>query len=134
MNVYSSLNIFKKMRKKVVDKAHYLPITPSLTERKMRNFQEILDKKVVEETKKIAEILSIETRLKILYLLSLRNNLCVNDIADILRSEVSGVSHQLAVLRKERLVKANKRRRVVYYSLAEKLPDLVLSALKSCDV
>lgn len=122
------------MRKQIVDRPHYLPLTPSLTERKVRNFQEILDKKAIEKTKSLVEVLSAETRLKILYLLGVWSSLCVRDIAVVLKAQVSGVSHQLAILRKADLVVTHKKRRVVYYSLAPRLPNLVESALKSCDV
>ena len=122
------------MRKQLVDKDHYLPLTPSLTERKIRNFQEILDKRSIAETQFLAGVISGECRLKIIFLLGIRSTLCVNDIADILKSKVSGVSHQLAILRKVGLVKTHKKRKIVYYSLKDKLPSFVESALKNCDV
>ncbi len=122
------------MRKLVVEKTDYRCLTPSLTVGKINNFQQILEKQEISRTKILAEILSGDMRLKILYLLALQNNLCVNDISDILKSKISGVSHQLSILKKESLVSATKKQKVVYYSLSAKLPDLVENALKNCDV
>ena len=122
------------MRKLVVNKSHYRCLTPSLTEGKVRNFQQILQKPEIDETKTLAEILSGEIRLKILYLLGFQSNLCVNDIADILKSKVSGVSHQLSILKKEGLVSSRKKQKIVYYALAQKLPSFVETALKNCGV
>ncbi len=122
------------MRKLVVNKSHYRCLTPSLTEGKIKNFQQILQKPEIDETKMLAETLSGEIRLKILFLLGLQSNLCVNDIADILKSNVSGISHQLSILKKEGLVSSRKKQKIVYYALAQKLPGFVESALKNCGV
>lgn len=56
------------------------------------------------------------TRVKILYALSI-NELCVCDIAEIVETSQSAVSHQLRVLRTMRLVKYRKDGKSVYYSL-----------------
>ncbi len=72
-----------------------------------------------DETYELAEtfgVLADATRLKIIYALS-REVLCVCEIASILGSSISAVSHQLRVLRNMRLVKFRKESRMVYYSL-----------------
>ncbi|PKN73238.1 MAG: transcriptional regulator [Candidatus Cloacimonetes bacterium HGW-Cloacimonetes-3] len=56
------------------------------------------------------------TRLKILYFLS-RHELCVADIASLVEMQQSAVSHQLKLLRLNRLVKLRKDGTTVYYSL-----------------
>jgi ArsR family transcriptional regulator len=56
------------------------------------------------------------TRLKILFALS-REKMCVCDIAALLNTSQSAISHQLRVLRNIRLVKYEKKGKVVYYSL-----------------
>ena len=122
------------MRKLVVEKSHYCCLTPSLTEGRIKNFQQILGKREIEETKALAEVLSGEIRLKILYLLGNQSNLCVNDIADILKSKVSGISHQLSILKNNKLVVSRKKQKIVYYALGQRLPSFVESALKNCDV
>ena len=64
-------------------------------------------------------VLADSTRLKIIYAL-LMEELCVCDIASILGSSVSAVSHQLRILRNMRLVKFRKESKRVYYSLDDK--------------
>jgi len=56
------------------------------------------------------------TRVKILYAL-LRSEMCVCDIAVVLRMSNSAVSHQLRALRQSRLVRYRRDGKVVYYSL-----------------
>lgn len=58
------------------------------------------------------------SRLKILYLLYGRE-LCVCDIAESMGGTVSGVSHQLKILRNARLIKFRKDGKNVFYSLAD---------------
>ncbi len=55
------------------------------------------------------------TRLKILYALSL-SEMCVCDIAAVLGTSQSAISHQLKMLRQMRLVKYRREGRVIYYS------------------
>ena len=55
----------------------------------------------------IFKIMSDETRLSILWLLS-RNEWCVHDIAHALGTSVSNISHHLRLLRASRLVKSRQ--------------------------
>lgn len=55
-------------------------------------------------------------RLKLLYFLS-RQELCVADLATLTGMQQSAVSHQLKILRLNRLVKHRKAGTTVYYSL-----------------
>lgn len=56
------------------------------------------------------------TRVKILYALS-QQELCVCDLAGLLDTTPSAISHQLRILRNLRLVKNRKDGKVVFYSL-----------------
>ncbi len=56
------------------------------------------------------------TRVRMLDALS-RTELCVGDLATLLGSSESAVSHQLRLLRSLRLVRARRDGRLVYYSL-----------------
>lgn len=58
------------------------------------------------------------TRLKILYAL-LRQELCVQDIAQLMDVTQSAVSHQLRVLKASKLVKYRREGKTVFYSLAD---------------
>ncbi|HBA89691.1 MAG TPA: transcriptional regulator [Geobacter sp.] len=61
-------------------------------------------------------VLGDPTRVRILHALSLQE-LCVCDIASLLGSTKSAISHQLRLLRSLRVVKHRKDGRIVYYSL-----------------
>ena len=58
------------------------------------------------------------TRLKIMNALFV-NELCVGDIAELLEMSQSAVSHQLASLKKTKLVRTRKIGKRVYYSMAD---------------
>lgn len=62
------------------------------------------------------KVLADETRTSILYLLA-HEELCVCDIATILGTTVSNVSHHLRLLRAQRLVKYRREGKMVIYSL-----------------
>lgn len=62
------------------------------------------------------KVLSNPNRLKIIHALS-RNELCVCDLAALLNSTESAVSHQLRLLRSMRLVKYRRDGKLAYYSL-----------------
>ncbi len=61
--------------------------------------------------------LSDPTRTKIIYALCQENELCVRDIAAIIGTTNSAISHQLRTLRNMKLVKYNKVGKVAFYSL-----------------
>ncbi|MBQ4054855.1 MAG: helix-turn-helix transcriptional regulator [Clostridia bacterium] len=67
------------------------------------------------------------TRVKILYSL-FENEMCVCAIAELLKMTQSAISHQLSVLRRNKLVKSRRDGKTVYYSLA----DGHISAILGC--
>lgn len=89
----------------------------------------IIHQEVVEEVKKIipkddviydlAEFFKVfadSTRMKIIYAL-MEDELCVCDIAAVVGTTQSAISHQLRILKQSKLVKYRKDGKVVYYSL-----------------
>lgn len=79
---------------------------------------------VVEVFKALGDI----TRAKILYLLR-EQRLCVRDIAILTGITESGVSHQLTELKEKQLVKAERNKNTMYYSIAyEHLQNLLQEA------
>ena len=66
------------------------------------------------------------TRIKILYALY-ENEMCVYDIANILNMTQSAISHQLRILKQNRLVKYRKEGKTVLYSLADEHVFTILS-------
>lgn len=57
------------------------------------------------------------TRLKILYLLQTRDELCVSEIASILKTTISAISHQLRRLERASMVTRTKMGKNACYSL-----------------
>lgn len=67
----------------------------------------------------LAEVFKVfgdSTRVKILYSL-FKNEMCVCDIAILVGTTQSAISHQLRVLKQAKLVKYRKDGKVIYYSL-----------------
>lgn len=58
------------------------------------------------------------TRIKVLYVL-FENEMCVYDIARILNMTQSAISHQLRILKQNRLVRFRKEGKNVLYTLAD---------------
>lgn len=58
------------------------------------------------------------TRIKILYVL-FENEMCVCDLAETLNMTQSAISHQLRVLKQNRLVRFRREGKTIIYSLAD---------------
>lgn len=67
----------------------------------------------------IFKALSDATRLKITYALTLEEELCVCDVANILGTTTATASHHLRYLRNMGLAKYEKRGKLVFYSLTD---------------
>ena len=75
-----------------------------------------------DDLESLAELLSLagnETRLKILFLLSRHDELCVCDLADVTGMTVSAISHQLRKLRDRDLVTKRREGQTIFYQLQE---------------
>ena len=72
-----------------------------------------------EELADLAELFKVfgdSTRIKILYAL-FEQELCVCDIAEVLNMTISAVSHQLRILKQNKLVKNRREGKSIFYSL-----------------
>ncbi|MDA3845021.1 MAG: metalloregulator ArsR/SmtB family transcription factor [Vallitaleaceae bacterium] len=83
----------------------------------------ILEASVPSEEKAMAmadffKVFGDTTRIKILSLL-LESELCVHDIATLLNMEQSAISHQLRVLRQNKLVKVRKEGKSSHYTILD---------------
>jgi len=58
------------------------------------------------------------TRIRILFCLFIQE-MCVCDISNLLGMSQSAISHQLAVLKRQKLIKARRDGKAVFYSLAD---------------
>ena len=65
----------------------------------------------------IFKALSDTTRLKIAYSLTLANELCVHDVANIIGATTATASHHLRLLRDMKLATSRKEGKLVFYSL-----------------
>ena len=88
-------------------------------EDKVRKAQEFLpDEERMKELAEFYKVFGDATRVKLLYVL-LESEMCVCDLAAILKMTQSAISHQLRVLKQMKLVKNRREGKVVYYSLAD---------------
>jgi len=74
-----------------------------------------------QEARSLAEIfktLADPTRVKMLFALMSRE-LCVCDLAAVIGASESAVSHQLRILRTQKIVKNRREGKILYYSLAD---------------
>lgn len=85
-------------------------------DRVIRSRHQMPDYRTVVELAEIFKVLSEPTRVRILQALS-TEELCVCDIAAVVETTTSAISHQLRILRTTRLVKSRKDGKMVYYSL-----------------
>ncbi len=87
----------------------------------------------IENTDKIDEMcdffksLSDPTRMKIVLTIS-NGEICVNDIAAKINMTKSAVSHQLAYLKRLRLIKSRKEGKEVFYSLDDEHVNLLINS------
>lgn len=81
--------------------------------------ERLLSEDLVEQLSRLFSTFGDSTRLKIIHALSLREELCVCDLAVIAGLSVSAVSHQLRLLRDRNVVAARRDGRMVYYRLRD---------------
>ena len=89
--------------------------------------EEQLDMVDAEELAVFFKMYGDSTRLKILHLL-FKKELCVQDIADLLEMSHSATSHQLAVLKRNRIIKSKRVKKNVFYSLDDAHIEMVFNA------
>ncbi|MBE5926598.1 MAG: winged helix-turn-helix transcriptional regulator [Lachnospiraceae bacterium] len=77
----------------------------------------------------LAELFKVfgdSTRIRILYVLSEKEE-CVGNIAQILNMTQSAISHQLRILKQNKLVKIRREGKQIYYSLADEHVRVILA-------
>jgi ArsR family transcriptional regulator, lead/cadmium/zinc/bismuth-responsive transcriptional repressor len=79
--------------------------------------QEIVENSQILEVTKLFKALSDVTRMKIAYALTLEEELCVCDVAQIVGATTATASHHLRHLKNLGLAKYRKEGKLVYYSL-----------------
>ena len=87
---------------------------------------ELLSENDVEDLATIFKIFSDTTRLRIIYAI-IEKELCVCDLCELLNLTQSNVSHQLQILRTNKLVKYRKEGKQVYYTVKDEHMKKVIS-------
>ncbi len=82
----------------------------------------------VLEVSETYKVLGDPTRLKIVLALSLEE-LCVCDLSELIGISISGISHQLRLLRNHRIVKFRREGKVAYYTLDDKHIGTIISEI-----
>lgn len=88
-----------------------------INEEKVTRVKSSLTEQNPLEVAKIFKALSDDTRIKIAYALSLEDELCVCDVANIVGSTTATASHHLRLLKNLGLAKYRKEGKLVFYSL-----------------
>lgn len=86
-------------------------------EEKVTKVKNELTKQNTMEVSKLFKALADDTRVKIAYSLSVEDELCVCDVANIVGCTVATASHHLRLLRNLGLASYRKEGKLVYYSL-----------------
>ncbi|NWQ39432.1 winged helix-turn-helix transcriptional regulator [Bacillus sp. EB106-08-02-XG196] len=84
---------------------------------KTTRVQPLVEKSNIVEVTKLFKALSDETRMKIAYALTLEEELCVCDVANIVGATTATASHHLRHLKSQGLAKYRKEGKLAYYSL-----------------
>ena len=87
------------------------------------NLLKIVNETMPEETElyDLAELFKVfgdSTRIRILFVL-LEAEVCVCDLAQVLQMTQSAISHQLKILKQNKLVKSRREGKSIFYSLAD---------------
>ncbi|WP_051198087.1 MULTISPECIES: ArsR/SmtB family transcription factor [unclassified Butyrivibrio] len=81
-------------------------------------FDELPNEEEMYDLAELFKVFGDSTRIKILFAL-FADEFCVNDLADKLRMTQSAVSHQLKILKVNKLVRSRRDGKQMYYALAD---------------
>ena len=85
-----------------------------------------IDPHLLDETAEFFKVLGDPTRLKIVFALY-GHELCVNEVSTAIDLSLSAVSHQLALLKRARLVAARREGKQVFYRLDDDHVSTILA-------
>ena len=104
--------------------------SPSYLKKKKKLIETIMNKLPTEEElfdlSELFKVFGDSTRIKILMTL-LESEMCVGDLANLLSTTQSSISHQLRVLKQNHLVKFRREGKTIFYSLADEHVITILS-------
>ena len=76
------------------------------------------NEEVLFDLSELFKVFGDSTRIRILYCLFV-SEMCVCDIATLLNMTQSAISHQLSVLKRNKLIKSRRDGKTIFYSLAD---------------
>jgi ArsR family transcriptional regulator, lead/cadmium/zinc/bismuth-responsive transcriptional repressor len=103
----------------LVMKEHDMCEVTCVDEEKVLSVRKQLQEHNPLEVANIFKALSDETRIKIAYSLSIQDELCVCDVANIVGSSTATASHHLRLLRTLGIAKFRKKGKLVFYSIED---------------
>lgn len=83
-----------------------------------RVYEQMPPDEILYDLAELYKVFGDSTRIKILYVL-METELCVGDLAQLLGVSQNAVSHQLRVLKNNKLVKFRREGKIIYYSLSD---------------
>ena len=92
-----------------------------------------INKEKYEKAAYILKAVAHPTRLAIIQLLDIQDNLTVNEICETLNCEQSLISHHLINMKLRGILKSHKDGLNVYYSLKEREITKLLSCIENCE-
>lgn len=92
-----------------------------------------INKEKYEKAAYILKAVAHPTRLAIIQLLDIQENLTVNEICETLECEQSLISHHLINMKLRGILKSHKDGLNVYYSLKEREITKLLSCIENCE-
>lgn len=91
-----------------------------LREEEIKDLQDqIPDEIILDNMSELFKVFADRTRVKILFLLMEKGEMCVADIAAGMNMEQSAISHQLRTLKQTRLVRYRRQGKEVIYSVCD---------------
>ena len=98
-----------------IERCDFVHAHPELVE---ATRQAMPDEELLYDLAELYKIFGDSTRIKILYVL-FEAEMCVCDIAQLLNMTSTAVSHQLRILKGNKLVKSRREGKNIFYSLAD---------------
>lgn len=83
------------------------------------------DENTLYDLAELFKVFGDSTRIRILYVL-FESEMCVCDLANVLNMTQSAISHQLKILKLNRLVKNRREGKSIFYSLADEHVRLII--------
>ena len=89
--------------------------------------EEMPEEEILYDLAELFKVFGDSTRIKILYVL-FQSEMCVCDLSCLLNMTQSAISHQLRILKANKLVKNRRDGKMIYYSLDDEHVKLIFEA------